>query len=63
MGKQVEIKVRGVGQAFGCVAEVFRGQRKLYETRVYPHGQRGNAYQGALAECEARGWSVRDADA
>ena len=63
---KVTIEVRTVGQAFGCEGVVMRGQAILATTRVYPYGQRANAYSAALARAydfaAANGWTV-DADA
>ena len=43
----ITITVRTVGQAFGCEGVVTRGRDTLHVTRLYPYGQRANAYAAA----------------
>lgn len=59
--RRVVIKVRSVGQAFGCIAELRDEEtdQKLAETdRVRPHGMRGAAYSDGEALAADRGWEV-----
>ena len=58
--KPVKIRVREVGQAFACCAEVVAGDhRVLFTTRDYPYGYDSNAYARAEQECKDRGWVIR----
>lgn len=60
VGRKVTIKVLNTGVNFGCYAVIRDLQRhKLAETRVYPYGQRGNAYAGAEIIAAERGWEVQ----
>lgn len=57
--KVVRIRVRNVGQSFGCCAAlVARNGRVLGETRVRPHGMRHVAHADALELAEKHGWTV-----
>lgn len=57
--KTVRIRVRGVGQSFGCVGQlVARNGRVIEETDMKPHGMTAAARDAALAIATKRGWEV-----
>lgn len=57
--KTVTIKVRTVGQAFGCEAVVkYLNGRTAHTTDTFPYGFTSSAYDSALHEAERRGWKV-----
>lgn len=60
MSKQVKIKVRNVGQVFGCYAVVLDAvtNSKLAETDVKPYGFNGVAYSFAESICRSNGWVI-----
>jgi hypothetical protein len=55
---KVTIKVRGVGQSFGCEAVVCRGRKVLHTTRLVPHGMRHVAYGLAESWAQSQGYVV-----
>ena len=55
---EATIKVRSIGQAFTCDAQVIVGGKVLHTTREYPHGQRGNAYAAAEEWAVEHGYEV-----
>jgi hypothetical protein len=56
---RVKIKVRNVGQSFGCDAVVMAlNNRQIHETRTFPYGMRAQAYDAAKTWCEMHGHRV-----
>ena len=57
--RRVRIRVRQVGQSFGCVGEIVAlNGRTIDETPVYPLGFDANARRRAMQVADARGWEV-----
>lgn len=54
--KPVTIRVREVGQAFGCEGEVWRGRTLLYTTPLFPSGFDRSAFLAASSWVTAMGY-------
>ena len=54
MASNITITVKTIGQAFGCQGVFTRGPATLHVTRLYPYGQRSNAYAAAEQWAEQR---------
>ena len=57
--KVATIRVREVGQRFGCLGEVVASNHRVVaQTRIYPYGSRSLAYQDAYDRARELGYVV-----